>query len=58
MSNNRLSAEPSLEIWKEEYQMFENIPFRELNSRLNNIPYSFLKLKYPKEEMNEVLKTF
>lgn len=48
----------NLEIWKEEYQVFENMPFRELNSRLNNIPYSFLKLKFPKEEMNEVLKNF
>lgn len=48
----------NLEMWKNQYEVFENMPFRELNNRLNNIPYSFLKLKFPKEEMNEILKTF
>ena len=47
-----------LEMWKNQYQVFENMPFRELNNRLNNIPYTFLKLKFPKEEMSQILRTF
>jgi hypothetical protein len=41
--------------WKKQYVTFENMPFRDLNNRLNRIPYSFLKLKYPKEEMSVFL---
>lgn len=46
----------SFDAWKEQFQTFENMPFRELNNRLNGIPYTFLKLKYPKEEMSVFLR--
>ena len=46
----------SFDAWKEQFQTFENMPFRELNSRLNGIPYTFLNLKYPKEEMSVFLQ--
>lgn len=42
--------------WKYDYGSFENMPFRELNSRLNSSPNKMLNWKYPKEEMVELLK--
>lgn len=47
----------SIEEWKKQFKNFEEMPFRDLNSHLNKIPYTFLKLKFPKEEMNEFLKS-
>lgn len=47
----------SIEEWKKQFENFEEMPFRDLNSHLNKIPYTFLKLKFPKEEMNEFLNS-
>ena len=48
----------NMEDWKNQFQTFENMPFRDLNNRLNRIPYSFLNLRYPKEEMSSLIQTF
>lgn len=47
---------PYFEDWKYEFGNFENMPFRELNGRLNNQPNKQLNWLYPKEKMNERIK--
>jgi len=44
--------------WKYDYGTFENMPFRELNSRLNSSPNKMLNWKYPKEEMDDFIKAY
>ncbi len=44
--------------WKFDYGNFENMPFRELNSRLNSSPNKMLNWKYPKEEIAERIKAY
>jgi len=44
--------------WKYDYGNFENMPFRELNSRLNSSPNKMLNWKYPKEKMDELIKAY
>lgn len=41
--------------WKEQYQVFENMPFRDLSHRLNNLPNKQLKWKNATEVMNSRL---
>jgi hypothetical protein len=47
-----------LEHWKYEFENFENIPFRDLNNRLNSSPNKMLNWKYPKEKMKEVINAY
>ena len=47
-----------LEHWKYEFGNFENMPFRDLNSRLNSSPNKMLNWKYPKEKMKEVINAY
>lgn len=49
---------PYFEDWKYEFGNFENMPFRELNGRLNNQPNKQLNWLYPKEKMNEIIKAY
>ncbi len=44
--------------WKYDYVNFENMPFRELNGRLNRSPNKMLNWKYPKEAMDELLSAY
>jgi len=46
------------EDWKKEFGSFENMDFRDLNSRLNSSPNKMIDWKYPKEKMAEVLKAY
>jgi hypothetical protein len=46
-----------LEDWKYEFGDFDNINFRDLNSRLNSSPNKMLNWKYPKEKMAEMIKS-
>jgi hypothetical protein len=46
---------PCLEDWKYEFGNFENMPFRELNGRLNGQPYKSLNWQFPKEKMKEII---
>lgn len=48
----------TLDYWKYEYGSFENMNFRDLNHRLNINPNQMLNYKYPKDEMNDVIKAF
>ena len=64
-TNNDRSANGSLnncllffEDWKNEFGSFENMDFRDLNSRLNSSPNKMIDWKYPKEKMAEVLKAY
>lgn len=47
-----------IENWKLKFGNFENINFRDLNSRLNRLPNKMLNWKNPKEEMSEMIKSF
>jgi len=47
---------PYFEDWKYEFGNFENMPFRELNGRLNGQPNKQLSWLFPKEKMNEMIK--
>jgi len=44
--------------WKYQFGYFENMPFRELNRRLNNLPVKSLNWVRPKEKMAEMIKIF
>ena len=44
--------------WKYEYGDFENMPFRDLNNRLNSSPNKMLNWLYPKEKMEELIKVY
>jgi len=44
--------------WKYQFGDFENMPFRELNRRLNNLPIKSIKWIRPKEKMAEMIKIF
>ena len=64
-TNNDRSANASLnnalyqmDDWKSEFGTFENMPFRDLNTRLNTSPSKILKWKSPKEKMKELIKAF
>jgi IS30 family transposase len=46
-----------IDDWKEKFKTFENIPFRELNSRLNSLPSKKLGWKSPSESMKEFIDT-
>ncbi len=48
----------TLEHWKNEFQDFDNMPFRDLNSRLNAWPHKSMEWCYPKEKMSEILNHF
>ncbi|MBI9052807.1 MAG: hypothetical protein JEY96_03260 [Bacteroidales bacterium] len=41
--------------WKYEFGDFSNWPFRDLNRRINGIPYKQIGWKKPKEKMKEIL---
>ena len=45
------------EEWKYEFGHIDNWPFREINKRINGIPYKQIGWLVPKEKMNEVLNT-
>lgn len=45
-----------IEDWKYQYGDFENMDFRDLNSRLNSSPNKMLNWKYPKEVIKETLE--
>ena len=47
-----------LDDWKYEFGDFENMPFRDLNNRLNSSPNKMLNWKYPKEKMDELIKAY
>ena len=49
---------PYFEDWKYEFKDFENMPFRELNGRLNGQPNKQLNWLFPKEKMNEMIKAY
>jgi hypothetical protein len=49
---------PYFEDWKYEFGNFENMPFRELNGRLNGQPNKQLNWLFPKEKMNEMIKAY
>ncbi|TXD81122.1 hypothetical protein ESY86_19075 [Subsaximicrobium wynnwilliamsii] len=49
---------PYLEDWNYEFRDFENMPFRDLNNRLNSSPNKMLNWQYPKERMSELLTTY
>ena len=51
---NSLSV--NFEDWKYEFGDFSNWPFRDLNRRINGIPYKQIGWKKPKEKMKEVLE--
>ncbi|WP_034924817.1 DUF6933 domain-containing protein [Gillisia sp. CAL575] len=44
--------------WKHQYVNFENMPFRDLNGRLNSSPNKMLNWKYPKEAMDKLLSAY
>lgn len=44
-----------IEDWKYEYGSFDNWPFRELNRRINGIPYKQIGWKKPNEKMKELV---
>lgn len=44
-----------IEDWKYEYGNFDNWPFRELNRRINGIPYKQIGWKKPNEKMKEMI---
>lgn len=44
-----------IEDWKYEYGSFENWPFRELNRRINGIPYKQNGWMHPNEKMKEMV---
>lgn len=46
-----------IEDWKYEFETYENMPFRELNGRLNSQPNKLLNWLYSKEKMDEVIKS-
>lgn len=47
---------PYFENWKYEFGSYKNMPFRELNGRLNGQPNKQLNWLLPKEKMSEVIK--
>jgi len=47
-----------IEDWKYEFGDFDNIDFRDLNGKLNSSPNKMLNWKYPKEQMNEMIKAY
>lgn len=64
-TNNDRSANGSLnnvllyfDDWKYEFRNFDNMPFRDLNNRLNIHPNKMLNWATPKEKMNEFIKGF
>ena len=64
-TNNDRSATGSLnnallyfEDWKYEFGDYENMPFRDLNNRLNSYPNQMLGWKAPKVIMAEMIKTY
>ena len=44
--------------WKYEFKNYENMPFRDLNNRLNSLPSKMLNWKRPREKMDELIKTY
>lgn len=46
-----------IDDWKEKFKTFDNIPFRELNRRLNHFPVKALGWKSPSEKMKELIDT-
>ena len=44
--------------WKYQYVNFENMPFRDLNGRLNSSPNKMLNWIYPKEAMDKLLSAY
>ena len=48
----------NINIWKEQFGSFENMPFRELNRRLNDVPIKLVKWGLPKDNMRKLLDTF
>ncbi len=48
----------SINIWKGQFGSFENMPFRELNRRLNDVPIKLVKWGLPKDNMRKLLDTF
>lgn len=44
--------------WKYQYGNFENMPFKDLNGRLNSSPNKMLNWKYPKEAMDKLLSAY
>lgn len=44
-----------IEDWKHEYGSFKNWPFRELNRRINGIPYKQNVWIHPNEKMKELI---
>jgi IS30 family transposase len=64
-TNNDRSVNGSLnnillyfEEWKYDYGNFDNMPFRELNNRLNHLPNKMLNWQLPQEKMNELMKAY
>jgi len=49
------SLNVNLDDWKYEFGDFSNWPFRDLNRRINGIPYKQIGWKNPIEKMKEVL---
>ena len=47
-----------MDDWKYDYVTFENMPFQDLNNRLNSSPNQMLNWKYPKEKMAEMIKAY
>ncbi|MFK5878970.1 MAG: hypothetical protein QM478_05680 [Flavobacteriaceae bacterium] len=47
-----------LDDWKYEFGEFKNMPFKDLNHRLNSSPNKMLNWKYPKEKMEELIKGY
>lgn len=52
------SSDVYLGDWKYDFGEFDNIPFRELNSRLNSSPNKMLDWLFPKEKMHIVLNEY
>lgn len=44
--------------WKYEFETYENMPFRDLNHRLNSLPSKMLNWERPREKMAELIKTY
>ena len=54
IQNNILSY---IDDWKYEFGNIDNWNFKDINCRINNIPYKQIDWKFPKEKMNELIKT-
>jgi len=47
-----------MDDWKKDYGTYDNMPFRDLNNKLNSSPNKMLNWKYPKEKMDEMIKAY